>query len=255
MTLIDHFNAFQGLSKRFELSANARSLYFAVLGEFNATQYPMTLKLSNQLLQHLSGITSTHSFDTARTALINAGAIKHKKLVYSLPEHYGKFPEIAGKLQGNFAETERKFSGNSAEIFGKDSLDSTFLEVYPEEKEKDKNKEKEEKITTTTATAGAREKLSTNSEEVKQAWFLAEGENLRGYNALDLIQLENQYGTDAVVNAIHEAHRANTQPRLHYNFLKAVIERRQKGGTRNGGKARNNGSVDNSQYAGVDTFD
>ena len=86
MTLIDYFNAFQVLNQGRQFSANARSLYYAVLGEFNSARYPLELKLQNGYLQHLSGIPAASSFDVARNTLINAGVISHKRGVYRLGE-------------------------------------------------------------------------------------------------------------------------------------------------------------------------
>ena len=209
LSLIDHFNAFHVRSQEVGLSPNARSLYFAILGEFNKLQYPPHIKLQNTYLQHLSGINSTCSFRSAINALVNSGLISCQKQVYTL-------------------ETFQKDFRNSSERVSKDSFDS-----IPMSESIEKEKEKEREITTTTATTRAREVLGTNSEEVKQAWFLSEGEALKGGNAFDMIQLENAYGTEALVNAITAARRANTQPRLTYNFLKAVLERQQKGGKEN----------------------
>ncbi len=93
-------------------SANARSLFFAILGEFNAARYPSELILRNGSLQQLSGIRASSSFDAARNALINAGAIKHKREVYRLGEFAGKPVEESwknrGKPQGLLSVTQEK---------------------------------------------------------------------------------------------------------------------------------------------------
>ena len=220
MTLIDYFNAFQAVTKAHRFSANARSLYFAILGEFNSLQYPTALKLYNTDLQKLSGINSTSAFDSARTALINANLISHKKQVYSL------------KDCRNISETIKKEFRNTLESFEKAALVSTSLEVYPEEKDKEKNIKKEN--TTTAATARAREGfLKEISPKIAETWLNYEGEKLNAGQMIDLYGLEQLYGSDAVVKAIIAASRSNTRPRLSYNFLKAFLENQQKGATTN----------------------
>lgn len=68
-----------------------------------------------------------------------------------------------------------------------------------------------------------------NSAEVQATWFKCEGERIPGGVAFGLYDLEKLYGSDSVVKAIIAASQANTQPRLSFNFVKAVLER-QRGG-------------------------
>ena len=124
MTLIDYFNSFQEVSQRLGLSANARSLYFAILAEFNRLRFPQKLKLTNIYLQQVSSITSSHSFSSARNALQNAGVIRQKKGVYELLS-----VETLRKESGNFAERTRK--------------DFTGLLTFPQPIKKEKEKEGE----------------------------------------------------------------------------------------------------------------
>ena len=74
---------------------------------------------------------------------------------------------------------------------------------------------------------------STNSEEVKKAWRECAGEELTGGRAFGMIQLENAYGTKAVVDAIIKADQSNTQPRLTFNYVKAILENAKKGANAN----------------------
>lgn len=218
MNLFDYFNDFHVLSQKLRLSTDARSLYYAILSEFNRLQYPSELKLPAQYLQFLSGIKTESMLRSSKNALINANVISCKKHVYKL-QKTGENPSKNGKP----TENQQKSNEKNA-----DFLISTTISKNNIEKERER-----EITTTTTVTTRAREVLSTNSEEVKQAWFLSEGETLKGGYAFDMIQLENTYGTEALVNAITAARRANTQPRLTYNFLKAVLERQQKGSEKN----------------------
>ena len=243
MSLIDHFNAFQEASYVMGLSANARSLYFAILGEFNKARYPARLKLGNAILQHLSGINSTHSFDTARNSLINAKLITCKKMTYELLTLNSR------ELLGNFEETSRKEQGNFRERIGKESFNSISISKNSIEEEEEEEKEKEvvntrtrEAETTTTTATAATAFNGLNSAEVKEMWFKCEGEPIPGGIATGLYTLEKIHGADVVTQAILKASQANTQPRLSFNFVKAVLERMVKGGVPNGrNNDRNNG--------------
>lgn len=216
MNLIDHFNAFQAVSECRGLSANARSLYFAILAEFNRQRFPASIKLSNAVLQHLSGIKSSSSFDSARNALINAGVIRHNKLWYELRpmESAGNIVEIS---PNNFRKTSEIPPKNFRKSSGIVPKDSIGLLVMPTDKYKDRQKEGD-----ITPTAEMRARAS---EEILKAWELLEGEPLKGGVELGLIDLEKLYGTKAVVQAIVTASQANTRPNLSFNFVKAVLQR------------------------------
>lgn len=228
MCLIEQFNAFQTVSEVLELSANTRSVFYAILAEFNRARYPRELKIANIRVQHLSGVTSSHSFETARQTLINAGVIKHKKQVYELC--------LVREGAGNFSGNERKDSDSA---------------TSPVSVEREREREKEKTLTTTTTTTRARSFVSSNSPEVVETWFNCEGEHLRGGNAFGLIELENQYGVETVCAAIIKASQANTEPRLSFNFVKAVLNNMLKGGEKRGkDKAVRNSDVWESANAG-----
>lgn len=219
MTLIDYFNAFRAVSKIHRLSANARSLYIAILGEFNSLQYPPTLKLQNTDLQHLSGINSTCSFDSARNALINAELISHKKQIYSL------------KDSRNSLENFQKDFRNSLERVQKDSFNS--MSISKNNIEKEKEEEKDARAYTREETTNTATFNNLNSAEVQEMWFRCEGERIPGGIAFGLYELEQLHGTASLCKAIMAASQANTQPRLSFNFVKAVLERQQKGESKN----------------------
>lgn len=65
--------------------------------------------------------------------------------------------------------------------------------------------------------------LSVNSAEVLKAWQDCGGEKVKGF---DLVNLENQYGAEALINFIVEAGRLKKYPRMNVLFLKSVISRR-----------------------------
>ena len=234
MTLIDHYNWFQGLSRRENLSANARSLYFAILGEFNEARYPAELKLSNEYLQHLSGINSSASFNSARNALLNAGAIQSQKRVYKL----------TGSNLGNGSNRfflnpfEQKSFESKTEI-GRKSFENSLglLNI-----KKNKDVEKEEKETAPPTTARAHEAVfegdepeknirakvkvapqSTNSVEVVEMWRKWNGVPYNGGVAETLIQLENLHGKAKLLQAIEAAGRYDKKGALTLPLLEKVL--------------------------------
>lgn len=214
MSLIDHFNAFQVVSETNGLTPNARSLYFAILAEFNRQRFPASTKILNGYLQQLSGITSNSSFDAARTALINAGAIHHKKNNYEL---------LTGNVERNPMETVSNSVGNSMENECKtDGKSLGLLSIPANREEADRERDRDE-TTTTTTTAHVREILSRPSDEVNRAWLLSEGVNLKGGNAQDFTYLESYAGTEAVVMAINDARRSNREHVLNFNYVCAVM--------------------------------
>ena len=225
MNLIDYFNAFHLRAQESGLSANARSLYFAILGEFNRFGYPKQLKLANSYLQHLSSINSTHSFDSARTALINGGFINYKKPFYELA---GPVTDAKTKfIPGNSEENLKEKGGNFAEISGKEL--GNFLEI-PESNttmssctEKDKNKNNNNKKNNTRA---------SNSSEVLQLWKDCRGEELICGKAYGMIELERNHGTQVILDAIKTASESNNYtefPFVTYNFFKKILESHLKG--------------------------
>ena len=213
--------AFAGLSERRRFSANARSLYLELLWQFGSDAVSEGKYLSNKVLQERSGIRSSNSFERAREELMNAGLIQHKKQVYRL---------------GKAMENEWEANGKPME-----KMAGGFIV--------EKNKNKNKKITTTTTTPTTTERvsapaltpiqggnaatqentgqtvLSTNSAAVQHEWFLWNNANLKGGEALELIQLENLYGTAKLVEAIHAAGCADTRGVLSINFVKKVLAR------------------------------
>lgn len=236
MNLIDYFNQFEAASEQWHFSANTRSLYIAILSQFNRAFYPAEMYLLNGELQKMSGIFSNSSFDAARGALIASKLITYKKSHYALCAF------------GNGLENEWKPNGNGVE--------NAKVDFIVQQKE---YKRQETITTTTTAKArtceaeaegvagvagavppeksvkiargngvGESEKISspsTNSPEVQQTWFRCTGEAMGSYFAQDMLFLENEVGTEILVQAIVEGYRSNTAPRLSYKFVKAIAQR------------------------------
>ena len=84
-SLIDHFRTFHNLSKEYDLSAGARSVYFALLGEFNAAYWPEELRISDRQMQELSGVKSVATIHDARNLLksLNAFELMRKRNLFN----------------------------------------------------------------------------------------------------------------------------------------------------------------------------
>lgn len=103
--------------------------------------------------------------------------------------------------------------------------------------------------------------LSENSAQVKHAWRTCAGENLTGAKAFAMIQLENVYGTQAVVDAINRADLSNTAPRLTINYVKAILENK-KGEINHAGTSKKPAAATSKstgaavgRFGGADEFD
>jgi len=210
MNLIGYFNAFHVVTQEAGLSANARSLYFAILGEFNRAGYPAELRLSNGYVQNLSGIRSTHSFNTARIALIERGVIEHKSQVYRLKE-------VTGQTNGYSREIERKTNGNLAENEGKTPL-VTPGSINNVEKEKDLEKKENEN--------------ARASSEILMTWYKYKGEKLIAGKLYGFTELEKRYGAEVIINAIKISSEKNNYakfPFVTYQFFKIILEKERRG--------------------------
>jgi len=207
MTLIDYFNKFQEVSNAKHFSANARSLYFAILSEFNRLRYPNELKLRNTYLQDMSGITSTASFDSARNALLNAKLITHKKQVYTL-------------------ETSEKTLRKSFEKVLKESQGLLTNPGLPLKTEKEGDL-RETAAPSTTETSGQLN-LAECSAAVRQIWEAYTGRPLTsGLNA-DLAKFEGEIGTQQLITEIQRAARSNKRESIDLNYLEAFVHPRKK---------------------------
>lgn len=96
-SLIDYFRAFHSYSKKHELRAGARSLYFGLLGEFNAGRWPGELCFSDSEMAALSGVQKRETIRDAKNLLKTTSWIdfhigKNRKSVYKLlPDNVAKF--------------------------------------------------------------------------------------------------------------------------------------------------------------------
>lgn len=82
------------------------------------------------------------------------------------------------------------------------------------------------------------------STAVEAAWVAANGQPLKGAVASALAALEAAATPEALVDAINEASLANSRERLSFNFVKAVIDSRAKGGGAGGRSNSNLGRFD-----------
>jgi hypothetical protein len=196
-------NHLQVVSDRKRFSANVRSLYFAILGEFNkagtGAHFPVEMFLRNDGLQYLSGIKASSSFDAARNALINAKLITHKGGLYSLCGVENKCIPT-----GNVVENAK----------------STF-EV---KKIKDKKRE-DQNINPDSNSACA--STGSVSAEVARAWERWENRKMKGGEIYKLWEYETLYGTAAVVSAIDTAGENDKYDHLTMNYIQAILKKKQ----------------------------
>lgn len=217
-------NRFFDLASERKLSGSDQLLYLHLFNAFNRNHWTETLRLSDKELMERLRLhdctgkpASVETIRRAKQRLNSKGFIEFKAGKGSEPTEY--------KLIQLYP------AGTPA-----DAPDSTPVDtpadsglVSHTHARQDIEDVKDVKTDLTPAAANARAYLSTNSDEVIKAWRECAGEHLTGGAALGLIDLENLYGTQAVVDAIYAADQANTRMKISFNFVKTVLENRLKG--------------------------
>ena len=235
MTYYDRLNEFFRANAHDAIPATAQLLYLHLLHINNSLGNVGEFRCTDSYLKTVTNL-SKDGVTAAKRYLKNKGYIDFKSSKTQGTIYFLKQGTKQGNLQGTEQGTKQ---GN---------LQGRIL----------RKEEEEEKIIPNNTEARVRENYSVNSVEVTETWFKCEGEHLTGGNALGLIELENLYGTAKVVQAIIAASQANTQPRLSFNFVKAVLLRILKGGEKNG-RNESVGRVDEcfnryAEYAGDDVY-
>ena len=255
MNLMDCFNVFQKVSKALRLSPNARSLYIAILGEFNSARYPEALDIPNALLRHLSGINldgkSDSSFQSARNALQNAGLIKHKNQVYKLTPDVAqeKLSQYFQKLLETPCTQLRDSLDSGWKQLGGGLEGSRFISTTQGEEVENKNynlKIKNKKNNNAYARGDVGEEpekkispegqLNLPSAEVLKKWEEVKGAKLEGSQLMDLTALENTFGSEIVQKAMEETSIRNNYsefPQIWYVRFKKILEQMLKEGEGN----------------------
>lgn len=236
-SLAEYFQAFHSYAYENALTASARTLYYTILGEFNSAYWKRSeLSKSVRELREIGGFKSESIVQRAKALLGTENILqitKNKNCdVYKLvePSEWRNAKKSIGTLEEHLRNT----SGTPEEHLRNTSRVSNYACA------KDKEDIKDSKTEFNNNNPPARKKnldskpISVNSDAVNQAWFDCEGEHLRGGKALKLIELEKKFGTQAVVNAIMQAHCANNQPCLNVNFVAAILENPQKGDGKRG---------------------
>ena len=221
MGLIEQFKSFQVRSRQKHLSANSRSLYIALLEEFNAAYFPDEMYFENPYLQQLSGINAASSFDAARTKLINVGLIAHKNRVYRLLD---TGVSAAEKGRGKIVENSWNNRGNSVGVINVEGTEKT------ETRNQDQPQPRvREEVPVDDADAGTLKILKTArnlSEAVKREWLEWNGTPLNMGITLELMNLEEMMGTAALVEQIRNAGRGDKFGRLTIHFLKSCLPKK-----------------------------
>ena len=94
--------------------------------------------------------------------------------------------------------------------------------------------------------------LTVNSDAVNQVWSECNGEHLKGGKAALMIQLEKEFGTQKLIEAIRQAYYAHDYERfgaqLKVNLVKAILENLQEGGEKRGNNRASRTSSESSYY-------
>ena len=165
ITLIDYFRSFHVCSKEYELSATARSVYFALLGEFNAAYWKDELIISDRQMLELSGVKSVATIHDARNLLKSLGFIdfrkgKNRKSVYRLlQKHLPRTPNAI--LPEHLPNTCRTLSEQSG------------LVCYTRAGEDDEDEKTDSAITNARARAGVKREAE-NDESASRGKAAAE---------------------------------------------------------------------------------
>lgn len=182
------------------------------------TSYSLTVLKSGSVKKSEEVI----SVDRQKTSEKSAAKVTPEQIILHTPEQYPehKLEQYPERKAEQYPERngggDNSRSNNRAREDCKDCKDS---------------KDGTDINTTTAARARAR---SYCSAEVEQMWLDCRGERLKGGVAIGMIELENQFGTKAVVDAIIAADQYNSRDNLSFNLVKKILE---------GGKVRGRDNV------------
>lgn len=240
-SLIDHFRTFHSLSKEYDLSAGARSVYFALLGEFNAAYWPDELRISDRQMQELSGVKSVATVHDARNLLKSLKLIdfrkgKNRKTIYRLLTD-----RIANTAQTPIAELS-EHRPNTCQTLD----ERTGLFPIPACAREDV-KTLDLKTSSSVSATRARETLSSvppkAEMDIHEVWEYETGYRLTGSVAYELEELAKS-DFEGVRQAIIAAVKSKDTARVRYNHFRAIYDgtkkpKRQplKGGEKSGGQS------------------
>lgn len=234
--LIDHFRMFHELSKEYELSASARSVYFALLGEFNAAFWPDELKISDRSMLELSGVKSTATVHDARNLLKLMNLIdfrkgKNRKTIYKI------LNKARDKQSENTNRTPTESSNEQSALF----LMSSCGLVGKTEDERQSQPPPPREGQTTKRGLLSVSKNEENAEEYDIDEIVEEWTESPCFSKLDfeliteIANLVKKHGKAKVKEAMGKAKRANNNRNgVSFAFFKAILEKEsEKGGEKN----------------------
>lgn len=248
---LNQLNEFFNLTQTHTISGSAQLLYLHLFNLFNKSHWANSISVSDRdlitamrLYESTGKPAGVQTLYRARCKLQSAGLIKFKS---------GKGNDVTSY------ELIRLYPVNTPVDTPVDTPANTPVDTLTPSiiraREDVKTKDVKTKNTAAATTCARESFLNQTSPEIAETWLKYEGERLNGGQMLDFYNLEKLYGVEAVVEAIKEASRANKYQRLNYNFVKKVLEHMVKGVKKFEHTSEfNGGFVDNSQYAGVDTF-
>lgn len=225
MGMYELIKEFRSQTEGQDLPPSARLLYYELIFEFEESCWKTELAYSERELSILTGFSKT-AINNAITKLKEFGYIK------AIQSH--------GR-RTKFKITSDHFKNLERTVFDQSQskkLPNPLLSIpkiqLEEKKVRILGKEKNNNITNNKS-AGAREGASQISDELNRCWIENVGENPRGGVYIKLLEAEQKYGTEKVVDAVNTAAIYNKEPRLSFAYVLKIIENTQtKGAVQSG---------------------
>lgn len=196
-TLIDFTRGFHSLSKELILSAGVRSLYTALVGEFNEARWPERISFSDRELKTLAGLKSVSTVHEAKLVLKNHNLIDFTttrgaqgRSEYQLRTEH--LPNIKIDSTEHYPNNDRTITEHCSRF---------SVTQNPSLREDERQK--------TEGGAGARESVS---EDVFKVWAGEMPRPLTASEKYTLAEFEETYGISKVKSAIITVRRNRHYP-------------------------------------------
>ncbi len=244
---LNQLNAFFNLTQTHTICGSDQLLYLHLFNRFNKAHWAQSISVSDRelitamrLYESSGKPAGVQTLYRSRSRLQSAGLIKFKSGKGSDCTEYELIPLTPVDTP---ADTPVDTPVNTPVDTPADTPANTPVGTLPPShinnarEDVTRRKDVKTNLTTTAATARTREN-SLNSEEVQQTWFQCEGQQIPGSMVYPLFEMEKMHGTEITCKAILTASQNNKENRLTLNFLRAVLEKMLKGGTKNASTSR-----------------
>ncbi len=247
-SLAEYFQAFHSYAYENALTASARTLYYTILGEFNAAYWKRSeLSKSVRELREIGGFKSEGTVQKAKAELgteniLQIGKIKNCD-VYKLVE------PLNWRRNQNLLETLSEQIVNSKETLSEHLVNTLGVPNYARVKDnKDSKTSEEEKKERACA-----KNFDELDSDVRHAWIQANGENPFGGDVEDLLNFQKRYGAEKVVQAITHCRRSRQNDRVNISYVESVLRGGDKRGKIVQLRTQSSGiPFDGASYYGVD---